>query len=163
MKPKKSFSWAYLLIGACLALGLASCGGGGGGGSDDNGGGLTGWVEINPYYSINQDGTHVSLSGTAFVSPDFVAHRCAGLACLLGWYDDSYPGVNVSWWNRADDSTGNAGSRYGTLTDWDHVWHAEVPLVYGPDITSNLIVITATDWDGVSGVDSVTIQLPPQP
>lgn len=162
MGLKSSLIYLFMILVLSLTASLTACGGGDGGGGGENSNNLNGWVEID-YYSVQQDdpdlGTYAYISGTAFVSPNFVAHKCVGMGCILGWFDDSYPGVNVTWWNRADDSTGNASSRYGTLTNWNNEWYAAVPLVYGPNMNTNLIVITATDGDGVTGASAITIPL----
>jgi len=150
---------AFCLI-IVIAFGLAAIVGSGGGGggdggyySEDNDGG---WVDIDSYY-ISTDDTGKSyayLSGTAFVSPDYVAHKCVGLCCLLCKYDDSYPGVDVYWNNHTSGITGEAQSRYGTITNWEHEWDAIIPLIDG----SNSIEVTAQDPSGKLGSTSITLK-----
>lgn len=158
MKLQISLTNMFILVLACLTVGLTACGGGGGGGvdGDDNQSGL---VEIYSYFIVqdNPNDVYANITGTAFVSPDYVAHKCAGLACVIGWYDDSYPGVDVSWYNQANGSSGYATSKYGTLTYWEHEWHASIPLENG----SNLIVINAADPGGIKGTESITIDYLP--
>jgi hypothetical protein len=69
-------------------------------------------------------------------------------------FDDSYPGVDVYWNNQTNGKTGEANSRYGTLTSWEHEWDAIIPLIDG----SNIIEVTAQDPAGKSGSTSITVQ-----
>ncbi len=135
-------------------------GGGGGGGSDDDSN--IGWLEITSSpVRLNAEGEpYAYVNGTAFESPGYVAHKCAGLYCLIGNYDNSYPGVDVSWVNKSNNTSGTATSRYGTATDWEHVWYAYIPLIIG----NNDVVITASDPAGNHGSDSITVEyIPPAP
>jgi hypothetical protein len=149
---------ALLLVAAMLAL--ASCGGGGGGDSDTDSG--IAWVTISST-SLTADsdgGADARLAGKAFVSPSYVAHKCAGLACLFTLYDDSYPGVDVSWDNLTSGLHGTADSRYGNLTDWEHLWSATIPVMTG----INRLRITASDPAGNSAPEEVSVDyVPPAP
>jgi len=147
---------AFCLI-IVVIFGLAAIvgsGGGGGGGSDEDSN--IGWLEITSSpVRLNAEGEpYAYVNGTAFESPGYVAHKCAGLYCLIGNYDNSYPGVDVSWENKSNHTSGTATSRYGTATDWEHVWYAYIPIILG----NNDIVITALDPDGNYGSDSVIVE-----
>lgn len=99
---------------------------------------------------------YANLAGTAWVSNTWVAHKCVGLCCLLCNFDDSYPGVDVTWHNQSNGATGAASSRYGTLTQWKHLWSATVPVVVG----INLIKVTAADPSGTSASASISVTYP---
>lgn len=120
-----------------------------------------GWIEISYYYiQVDDTGvTHAHLSGSAFVNSAYTAHNCSGLCCLLCIYDDSYPGVDVSWLNQTTGITGMAASRYGTATDWVHYWYADVPLVLG----TNIIDVYASDPAGNYASASISIDNMPAP
>lgn len=142
-----------------ILFSLTSCGGGGDG--DDGQSSGIGWITISSS-NINyvNNSAICSLSGEAFVSDAYVAHKCAGLACLFGWYDNSYPGVEVTWWNLTTGLQGTAVSRYGTLTAWDHLYTASVPLVVG----INQIEVTASDPAGNSASAKTSVNyIPPAP
>lgn len=149
------------LCGAPLAgllLGLVSCGGGDGGDGDTN----IGWISIqSSTVTVGAGGTALAeLSGAAVVSTAYVAHQCIGLACLFTSYDDSYPGVDVGWMNLTTGTQGTAVSRYGTATDWEHLWYASVPLSFGV----NTLQVAATDPAGNSATASVSVEYtPPAP
>jgi hypothetical protein len=139
---------------------LASCGGGGGGGSGSNVGN-SGWITIQSSgITVDEGGVATTnLRGEAFVADEtYVGHRCVGFACIFGWYDNSYPGVDVTWVNHTTSEHGSATSGYGTATSWDHVWAASVPLVLG----KNRIQVTASDPAGNSGTDSITVEYQPK-
>lgn len=155
----------YLIgIGWLLAALLSGCGGGGGdGGSTGSSPANTGWVNVSSSsVSLAADGTPVAfVDGSAFVSGNYVGHRQYGLCLLLCLFDDSDPGVRVSWENTTRPSAGSANSRYGTLTQWRHLWSASIPLVAG----SNTIRIRASDPAGNVGTTTLTLvysPLPPQ-
>lgn len=154
-KIKYTFFILILLSTLLLSLTYTGCGGGGDVGSysgDNNGG----WVDIVSYHiSTDETGkSYAYLYGTAFVSEDYTAHKCVGLCCLLCKFDDSYPGVDVYWNNITSRITGEAQSRYGTLTYWQHEWGATIPLIDG----NNIIRVTAQDPSGKSGTTSITIK-----
>jgi len=149
-----------LILVLSSALLVVSCGGSGDG--DTYGNSNIGWLSIESSSVIlnNEGESYADVNGTAFVSPDYTANKHSGLCILLCTYDDSYPGVDVSWENKTNSTNGTATSRYGTATKWDHIWHASIPLIPG----NNDIVITASDPGGNHGSDSVTVEcLPPTP
>jgi len=145
-----------------ISLSLGSCGGGGGGG-DSGSGSNTGWITIQSSAIAHDENgiAMANLQGEAFVADEtYIAHRCVGLACIFGWYDNSYPGVDVTWTNLTTGEHGIATSRYGTATSWDHLWYAEVPILFG----SNEIQVTAADPAGNSATQALTIEyIPPPP
>lgn len=153
-----------LLIGlsVILVLFISGCGGGGGGSDSSVEDSNIGWVEIK-YSSIvndNSGNVYAYISGTAFTNSSYVAHKCSELCCVLCLYDDSYPGVDVVWENQTNGTRGSAISRYGTLTDWEHIWSAQVPLALG----SNKILISASDPAGNYASATTTVDyLPPAP
>lgn len=117
------------------------------------------WLTVNAS-NINVDEgdtAHVFLSGKAFISPDYTATTCVGLACVLTWYDDAYPGVNVSWHNFTTGDAGSATSRYGTLTSFEHLWQGYVSVTSG----INNIQITAADPVGNIATKTITIDSGP--
>ena len=146
-----------------LTVLLNACGGDGGNGSSDDTNVGFGWLKISSdatFVSHNDDGAYARVSGTAFTSSSYSALTCAGLCCIFCSFDNSYPGVDVSWTNNTNNFYGTADSRYGTLTDWDHLWSATIPLSVG----TNDIDFTAFDPAGNIGNDSVTIDyFPPAP
>ena len=97
----------------------------------------------------------VWVSGRAFISPSYVAHHCVGMGCILGEFDDSYPGVDVSWENASTGASGVTRSRYGTLTSWEHVWSAQIPVNTGP----NRIVIRARDPAGEAAEATLVVEV----
>lgn len=126
--------------------------------SDNN----IGWIAIkSSAVTISTDGIAMAeLNGDAFVSPSYVAHQCAGLACIFGQYDNSYPGVDVTWTNITTGTQGTATSRYGTATSWDHLWYASVPVVAG----DNQLQVTAADPADNFATVSVSFEyIPPAP
>lgn len=153
------FHWIFFPIPLIALLLLNGCSNDSGYGEDDSN---WGWVKIE-YSSVYNDSlgdAYANVGGTAFTNSSFAAHHCTGSCCLLCWYDDSYPGVDVAWENRTTATIGSAESRYGTLTRWDHIWSASIPLVLG----SNEIIITASDPEGNYGQDKVVVNyLPPAP
>ncbi len=144
-----------------IILGVLSALGSGGGDSYVDEDPNIGWVKISSSYIRLVDGQpHANLSGSAFVNASYSAHKCAGLCCLLCIYDDSYPGVDVSWLNQTTGVSGIATSRYGTATSWEHLWYASVPLVLG----INQLQVTAADPAGNSASANISIEyLPPAP
>jgi len=166
MKKFKHTLCPAVLILACkvgLATLLSSCGGDDSDSSNDNPDVGFGWVKISlhhPHNSSNSGGPYAHLEGTAFVSKGYTRHRCAGLCCFICRYDNSYPGVDVSWTNNATYSSASADSKYGNMTHWDHTWSAEIPLTLG----KNDIDIRAFDPAGNLGNASVVVEyLPPAP
>jgi len=133
------------------SLGGCSSGGGDAGEQDES----IAWITVNtPPVNIDTgDTAHVYLSGKAFISRDWVAHQCIGLACLLSWFDNSYPGVNVTWENLTTGLSGAAKSRYGTATYWEHLWSINVPIIFGV----NILRVTASDPDGNIASKEITI------
>jgi hypothetical protein len=148
-----------------LSITLSSCGGGGGGGDGvDNGGenDNIGWITIkSSTITVDSDSmTTAILHGEAFVAADtYVAHKCAGLECTLGWYDNSYPGVDITWANLTTGKQGEASSRYGTATRWEHLWSASVPVIFGV----NKLQVTAADPAGNSATAKVSVEYTPLP
>ncbi|MBW2502180.1 MAG: hypothetical protein JRD39_04475 [Deltaproteobacteria bacterium] len=158
MKNKRTVVARYAGVVCVLMFGvlaiIGSGGGGGGGGDSDYG--LTGWVEIDSFSVLRNDPNNVEayISGSAFISPDYVLHQCIGLGCLINWFDDSYPGVDVYLYNETNFTGRYATSRYGTLTSWKHEWYAYMPLANG----TNTIVITAFDGSGIQEKISIIIE-----
>ena len=155
----------YLLgIGSLLATLCGGCGGGGGDGAGTNSSPANiGWVDVDSSrVSLAADGTPIAfVNGSAFVSRNYVGHRQSGLCLLACAFDDSDPGVKVSWENTTLATVGTANSRYGTLTEWWHLWSASIPLAAG----SNTIRIRANDPAGNAGTTTLTLvysPLPPQ-
>jgi len=147
-----------LFLPLLLGLVVISCGGGDvdSDSNDSNGNRL---VTIEPVNMSFSSGSK-RLNGKAFVSSDYVALTCGGLACLFSWFDDSYPGVSVTWKNLTTGAQGAATSKYGTLTGWEHLWHASVSLVVG----INEIRVTAVDPAGNYGTANISLEyLPPAP
>lgn len=119
------------------------------------------WININ-YSSVDlyADGIiKARIGGDAFISKDYVAHQCVGLGCWFDWYDDSYPGVDITWNNLTTGEQGAAISKYGTITDWDHWWYAHVPVVFG----FNQLEVTASDPanSATASISVESIPLPP--
>ena len=144
-----------------LSIILSSCGGGGGGG-DDGTKANSGWVTISSSnITVGEDSMATAiLSGKAFVAAEtYIAHRCAGLECVFGWYDNSYPGVDITWANLTTGKQGAARSRYGTVTSWDHLWSASVPVIFGV----NKLQVTAADPAGNSATAKVSVEYTPPP
>lgn len=138
---------------------MINCGGVEIGESDGSDSNVNRWVTIEPVNVSVSSGT-MRLSGKAFVSSDNVAFTCGGFACLFSWFDDSYPGVDVSWNNLTTGARGAATSKYGTLTGWEHFWSATVSLAAG----INEIRITAADPAGNTAAADVTVEyVPPAP
>lgn len=160
----RSSSSILVLFTILLTVLLTACGGGD---SDGDSNGETdvgiGWVTISSeatFVSYNDDGAYALISGTAFISKSYIMLPCAGICCFLCWFDNGYPGVDVELTNNTNYWSGFADNRYGTLTDWYHLWSATVPLSVG----SNDITVTAFDPAGNIGHDSVTINyFPPAP
>ena len=148
------------IILVCYAMVLVSCGGGGGGGGADADN--SGWITIqSSVINIKEGVATANLRGEAFVADStYIGHRCVGFACIFGWYDNSYPGVDVTWVNLTAAKQGAANSRYGTATSWEHIWVASVPLVLGV----NTIQVTAADPAGNLSIESITVEYkPPAP
>lgn len=152
--PNKTFLHGYLLV--AFGFVLFSCGGSSDSSQQDPN---IGWLSIDSAIVIlNDEGeSYAYVKGTAFESYNYIAHKCAGLCCLLCYYDNSYPGVDVLWENLSNSTIGTAMSRYGTLTNWDHLWHASIPLILG----NNDIVITASDPAGNFSNDSTIVEYLP--
>jgi len=149
---------SWLLAALC-----GGCGGGGDGNGTTSAPANIGRVSVtSSSVFLAGDGTpRASVSGSAFVSQTYVGHRQVGFCLLFCSFDDSYPGVEISWENRTLALGGIARSRYGTLTNWAHLWSASIPLAAG----SNTIVIRAQDRAGNMGTATLTIvyaPLPPQ-
>ena len=144
------------IIVFCYIISFASCGGGGSGGSGGGGSNNAGWVVIQSSQIIHDvDGiATATLHGEAFVADEtYIGHKCAGFACIFGWYDNSYPGVDVTWTNLTTAEHGVAISRYGTATSWDHLWVADIPINFG----TNELQITATDPAGNTAAETLSI------
>lgn len=143
----------FVLFLASVIIAVTGCEDGSDGDSD--GEVNIGWIAVESTIVVaGDDEVTAALSGKAFVSSDFVAHQCVGIACLLGWYDNSYPGVDVIWWNQTTDEQGTATSRYGTATHWEHLWSANVPLIEGV----NELMITADDPIGNSADVNLSVE-----
>lgn len=148
----------FVFILSSILLGLTSCGGGG----ENSGADGIGWVTIqsNAINVSSGQPARASLSGEAFVSTSFVIHQCSGLACIFGSFSNSYPGVDVVWTNLTTGGQGAATSRYGTATNWDHMWSANVPVVAG----TNQLKVTATDSAGNFATADISVNfIPPAP
>lgn len=152
------------LLCVCLGITVAGCGSGGGSSysNDSNVSNVSNgnrWVTIDPV-NVSLSSGAMWLNGKAFVSLDYVILSCAGAGCVFGWFDDSYPGVDVTWKNLTTGAQGAARSRYGTLTHWEHLWSAYVTMVVG----INKIRITAVDPAGNYGTANISLDyLPPAP
>ena len=153
----------YFLLTCVISFGFISIvatgeGDGYGDGDEDRN---IGWINIYNSFVVNTDGTaQASLSGDAFVSSDYVAHRRGGLELIFGWFDDSYPGVNVTWINMTNGTAGTARSRFGTATSWDHFWYVTASVVCG----INQLQVTAADPAGNRATASVSLEyIPPAP
>ena len=135
---------------------LAGCGDSSDISSDDDQDYSIAWLTINasPVNADKGDTTHVSLHGKAFVSPDYVKHHCGGIACLLASYDNSDPGVNVTWRNQTTGEFGSASSRYGSATSFRHLWSAYISIAPG----DNHLVITASDPGRNTASESIIIE-----
>ena len=121
-------------------LSLVACGGGGSGGADPG----IAWINIKTSsVAVVNNTPSCLLSGDAFISGNYVFHYCVGFECF-GVFDNSYPGVDVTWTNLTTGSRGVAVSRYGSATNWDHIYSASVPLIVGV----NELKITASDLAG---------------
>lgn len=151
----------YFLLTCVISFGFLSIVATGGGDGDGDEDGNIGWIKIYNSFVINTDGTaQASLSGDAFVSSDYVAHRRGGLELIFGWFDDSYPGVNVTWINITNGTAGTARSRFGTATSWDHFWYVTAPVVCG----INQLQVTAADPAGNRATANVSLEyIPPAP
>lgn len=157
--PYKTIIHVFLLV-SCVCI-LTSCGGSSGSSSSSYEDSNIGWLTIDSSIVIlNAEGeAYAYINGKAFESPEYSAHKCAGICCLICYYDDSYPGVDVSWENQSNSISETATIRYGTATNWDHIWHASIPVILG----SNNIVITASDPAGNYASDSMIVEYLPVP
>jgi hypothetical protein len=128
---------------------------GGGGGSSNAPAPNIEWALVT---SSSSSSTIASLEGTSWVSNNYYASHCVGLACFDPTRTNDYPGVDVTCVNLTTGVTGNAISYYGPGTNWVHKWSAGVPVVAG----SNTIQISAYDPSGKGG--SITVEvIPPTP
>lgn len=153
---ENSINW--LLVLTIYALGTLGILASGGSGNDENSDGSNiGWISISSSDIETFPTPSVSLRGTAFISSEYTVHQCVGLACIFGWYDNSYPGVDVFWINQTTNLQGTASSRYGTATDWEHYWYADVPITSG----LNQIQVRATDPDGNDATASLSVEYIP--
>lgn len=142
-------------------LGFLSCSGGSGEAEDGTTASIA-WVMLtDERLSIDDNGdASYILNGRAFASSEYAYADCAGNACLFSLYDDAYPGVSVSWKNLTTSESGSVNTRYGTLTDFAHLWAATVPVVPG----INTIEIMASDPGGNVATLSHKIEyIPPAP
>lgn len=157
--PYKTTLHAFLLVSSILML--TCCGSSSGSYDSAYESSNKGWLTIDSSrMTLSAEGeVYASIDGRAFESPEHSAHKCYGLCCLICYYDNSYPGVDVSWENQSNTYHGTATSRYGTATDWNHFWHASIPLIVG----SNNIVITASDPEGNYASDSIIVEYLPVP
>ncbi len=159
MESHKVICW--LSVFTLLLLSIAGCNDSGWNSSESSDIGI-GWADVasNSVEYTDHGTGYADFTGTAFVSPSYVKHKCAGWACYETNFDDSDPGVTVKWENVTNSATGTAVSRYGTLTNWYHQWTASVPLDGG----ENEIVIRATDPAGNIGTARIVLEfLPPPP
>ncbi len=132
---------------------LAGCGGGKSGTTDTTPGSK--WVEVS---NVNSGTTAASLFGTAWINTDYYASHCVGWECLIdNQRTDDFPGVTVTCQNLTTGASGNATSYYGPGTNWQHEWHASVPIISG----TNTIEISAFDPGGKGG--SVTVEVTSKP
>ncbi len=151
--PIRSLSVLALCLGVLLLL--TGCGGGGGGGEEPpppSGG----WVTITSPTtdpSFTDYCNEAYLFGQAFISPDWSAVGAGGTVLT---------GVTVTWYNAANGQSGPATQSasicyiLGTPVPCNHVWWATVPMEVG----QNEIRVTATDPDGRTGTDTLTIDHP---
>jgi alpha-tubulin suppressor-like RCC1 family protein len=137
------------ILTAFAILTLAGCGGGGGSSPPPASSGQ--WGKIS---ATNNESNRVSITGTAWVSPGWVALHCVGLGCLSDVSYDNYPGVDVTYINLTTGASGTATSYYGGGTGWEHEWAVTVPIMPG----ENTIQISAYDPDGRGGsIDTVKV------
>ncbi|MBY5991139.1 Ig-like domain-containing protein [Ferrimonas balearica] len=145
-----------LLLVLCLLL--AGCGGGDDNNSNQGGGTIQGiaWLRVDSVVITGDEGNtrQVIIKGEAFNSPDYEKHLCGGMCCLTCWYDNSYPGVDVRWENLTTGHNDLATSRYGTLTEFAHLWSAAIPVTAG----LNQIEIVASDPAGNSASETLTVE-----
>jgi len=131
-----------MILTACVILTVTGCGGGGGSSSPPASSDQ--WGKIS---TINNESNRVLITGTAWVSPDWVALHCIGLGCLSDVSYDNYPGVDVTYANLTTGASGKATSYYGGGTGWEHEWAVTVPIMPG----ENTVQISAYDPDGKGG------------
>lgn len=147
----------FLVVTLCLGglLALAGCGGGGGD-SDEPPAPSGGWVTITTPTTepeFTEYCNEAYLAGEAFVSPDWSAVGSDGTVVT---------GVTVTWYNAATGASGAATQRadicylLGTPYPCNHTWSASPALAVG----TNEIRVTATDPDGRTGTDAITIHHP---
>lgn len=148
--PFRFLSVPALCLGVLLML--SGCGGGGGDEPPPNGG----WVTITSPTnepSLTDYCNEAYLSGEAFISPDWSA---------VGFDGTVVTGVTITWHNAATGESGTATQHasvcyvLGTPVPCNNTWWATVPMAVG----SNEITITASDPDGRTGTDSITIDHP---
>ena len=155
MKRRTLRTYFWVLFLAQIVFVIEGCSGGGEEGGPAPPANIA-WIIVDSSNVAEANGgtSTASVRGSAFVSSSYVGHRCVGFCCLLCLYDNSYPGVDVSWENRTLGAGGIAGSRYGTLTDWEHFWFASIPVTTG----SNTILIHARDRAGNLASTALTLQ-----
>lgn len=150
-RPKNSYVF-FFLVSALLAV-LAACGG-----SHETSTlsvtslPVTGWVQVDPV-STSPLTSSIVLSGSAWVSNNYVGLHCSGFACLFDTSTDNYPGVDVTCVNLTTGTAGAVTSYYGGGTGWNHRWTAAVPLVAG----KNTIQVSAHDPSGAGASTTVEV------
>jgi hypothetical protein len=114
------------------------------------------WVSVT---AASSSTTAASFSGTAWISQNYYASHCVGIACVFDTTrTDDYPGVDVTYINLATGVSGKANSYYGPGSDWIHQWRADIPVISG----TNAIQISAYDPSGKGGYVTVNV-VPPTP
>jgi fibronectin type 3 domain-containing protein len=151
---KKTFC-SFMLVGSLALVTTAGCGGGSFSSTATAAPPANGaWVHVS---SLSTTDVSTVIRGTAWISDNFVALHCSGMACLYDTSVDNYPGVDVTYENMTTGYLGKATSYYGGGTDWEHLWKAQVPVVVG----NNTIRISATDPGGRSASVTVSVVVVP--
>jgi len=129
-----------------LLLGVSACGGGGGGAPPAEEIPSGGWVTItSPDPSYTTTCNSVTVSGEAFISPDWW-ECCVGSAEQMAGVTVTANGIKA---NQRVDICSILFKPYVCR----HTWSAEIDLRLG----ENPITVTATDPDGRKGVASITV------
>jgi hypothetical protein len=151
-KTKSYRNWIFIkkntLFFLLLLFGLTTCAGGGS--SDTSPTASIKWVTVD---SVSIYLTSAVLSGTAWISDNYVNLNCVGIGCFFDQHTNDYPGVNLSFNNLTTGSTGTVTSTYGGGTMWVHRWKATVPITLG----KNTVQILAYDPSGAGGFITVDV------
>jgi hypothetical protein len=135
-------------IGIIVISSLLISGCGGGGGESPPVAPSVEWVKVE---NVSTYPSSAVLSGTAWISKNWVGLHCYGIGCLFDTSTDNYPGVDVTYANLTTGAIGKATSYYGGGTSWEHEWVATVPIASG----KNTIQISAYDPSNEGG--SITV------